>query len=111
MKKFFVEIGIFIFKIIYYFLLQWFIPQKTLNLVHGWDTLHPFSKYSYGGVPRKDFLILYKKMKNGIRVYSNDCDFIKYGTLNPSAKQKNLNYERQRLTYHRFSLKGMIQKS
>lgn len=107
MKKIFVEIGIFIFKIIYYFLLQWFIPQKTLYIVHGWDSLHPFAKYSYGGIPRKDFLIFYKKMKNGISIHLSDCDLAKYGTLDPSTRQTNLDYERRRSTYHCFSFKKM----
>ncbi|MEI6673209.1 MAG: hypothetical protein WCL02_08085 [bacterium] len=52
--------------------LLWYIPYRILKFLRcgrvlyipiGWDTLYPLAPYSEGGIPRKDFLELYRKGK------------------------------------------------
>lgn len=52
--------------------LFWYIPYRILKILRcgrvvnisiGWDTLYPLAPCSEGGMPRKDFLELYRKEK------------------------------------------------
>ncbi|HEY5588358.1 MAG TPA: hypothetical protein VIK86_05305 [Candidatus Paceibacterota bacterium] len=87
MKKILLGILFFIFKILYYFFIQLFLPQKVLMFGHGWDTLNPFSPYSYGGVPRKKFLVYFRKMNKGTKISSDEYIRAKWGSLIPSKEE------------------------
>lgn len=69
MKQLEIKMKKIIFNLIRLF---WYLPYRTLkvlrfgkvlNFASGWDTLIPLSPYSEGGLLRKDFLELYKKVE------------------------------------------------
>ena len=95
-RKSFVWLFFFLIKISYSSFLWIFFPKKILYFEHGWDTLHPFSVFSFGGVTKKDFLALYKKMKNGEKISSNEYHLVEEGSLK---------YTRQKSTYKHFSFR------
>ena len=103
--KIFTEIGTFLFKVCYLLFIQFVFPRKILYFTGGWDTLHPFAAYSYGGVPRKKFLVLYRKKKKGIEISRDDYTCAEYGSLTPSQVEINLKFKRQKQTYKYFSFK------
>lgn len=105
MKNALAEACIFLFKLLYYSLLQWFLPEKVLSFPIGWDTLHPCAPYSYGGVPRKKFLVLYRRVKNGLEISTEDYHRAEYGTLKPGRKQFLEACERKRVIRKHFSFK------
>lgn len=95
----------FLFKILYYLFIQFFLREKVLNFAHGWDTLNPFAPYSYGGLHRKDFLTLYRKMKQGNKISRDEYTLFEYGSLRPSQERINEKWRRSNLIKRFFSFK------
>lgn len=105
MKTRFVKAGIFAFRLLYFLLLRWFFPKKVLNFKTGWDTLHPFAPFSYGGIPRKKFLVLYRRMNRGLKISSDDYHRAQNGSSNPTLEQFTQSYERRERMKELFSFK------
>ena len=99
-------VGLFFFKVLYHLILKLIFREKLLNHAYGCDTLPFFSPYSYGGVLRNKFLILYKKMKRGNKITSDDYTLAKYGTLFPLSDDISKAQERSTITKTIFSFKS-----
>lgn len=67
--------------------------EKVLGFPNGWDTLNIFASHSFGGVPRKDFLRLYKESKNR-RIASDEYTLVEYGSLEPTNEQFKERFKR-----------------
>ncbi|MDP1760231.1 MAG: hypothetical protein Q8L01_02150 [Candidatus Woesebacteria bacterium] len=104
-KKVFIWLFFFLLKILYLVFLWIFFPKKILPLEHGWDTLHPFSPFSYSGIPKKDFLNLYNRMKNGKEISSKEYYLAEYGSFEPTREDIRRKYLRKELAYKYFSFK------
>jgi hypothetical protein len=79
---------------LFFWILRIFLPtEKVLNFPHGWDTLNIFAPYSFGGVPRKEFLRLYNESMSR-KISSNEYVIAEYGSLNPNQQQFMKKYER-----------------
>lgn len=82
------------FSRILFWVLNLFLPiEKVLNFPHGWDTLNILLPYSFGGVPRKDFLKLYRESKKR-KITSQEYIIVEYGDKNPNKEQVFKKYER-----------------
>ena len=95
MEKKMSPIYFFLFKIFYYSFLKFLYIQKVLMFINGWDTLNPFAPHSYGGVPRKKFLVLYRKKRNSIEITQDEYNRAKWGSLNPTKEQFSKVFEIQ----------------
>ena len=54
------------------------IFDLILLVPNGSDYMHPFAPSSFDGIPRKEFLKLYKKQKNGKKISLSDHYSAKY---------------------------------
>lgn len=82
------------FSRVFFWILGLLFPiDKVLNFQHGWDTLNIFAPYSFGGVPKKDFLRLHEESKKR-KISSNEYTKVEYGSLYPGKKQVREKYER-----------------
>lgn len=81
------------------------MPEKVLNFNGGWDTLHPCSQFSYGGVPKKMFLVLLRKSKNGEKLTSDQYLQALYGSLQPSMYEISKKIELSETVKKHFSWK------
>jgi hypothetical protein len=72
---------------------------------YGWDILHPFAPYSYGGVRRKRFLVLYRKRRNCIDSTPDEYYRAKWGSLNPSREEFLKVFEIEALMRKNYSFK------
>ena len=72
-------------------LLQFLLLQKSkvINYPIGWDTLHPFAPYSYGGCARKKFLALYRRKSVTTEEYYHAL----YGSIVPNQGQISLKFK------------------
>lgn len=55
--------------------------QRDLVLTFkiGWDGMHPWAAYSWGGIPRKDFMRFYRQRKAGEVPDTDDIIYAPYG--------------------------------
>ncbi len=82
------------FSRVFFWLLGIILPiEKVLNIPHGWDTLNIFAPYSFAGVPRRDFLRLYKESKFR-KISNNEYIVAEYGSSTPNQEQFTKKYER-----------------
>jgi hypothetical protein len=82
------------FSRVFFWILGLFLPiEKVLKIPHGCDTLNIFAPYSFGGVPKKDFLRLYKESKTR-KITSNEYTQVEYGSLRPDKEQVAEKYKR-----------------
>ena len=79
--------------------------QKRLDFAGGWDTLHPWALYSFGGLSRKDFLILWRREKRGELIKIQQVHLCTYGQVPPNISRKVFLEiaDRCRFTYQYFS--------
>lgn len=80
--KSFIDLLYIPFKIFYSIFVFFFGPEKVISFNSGWDTLPFFSRYSYGGLPRKQFLIFFNDC-SGKKITSDEYHKAIYGTLTP----------------------------
>ena len=55
----------------------------VLSIPNGWDTIYIFAPYSFGGVPRKEFMQLCRKSKK-CRISNDEYYRAKYKTVPPT---------------------------
>lgn len=106
MKKlltFILIIVLFIPKLIY-LIIKNLIPEKVLGFNIGWDTLPHFSPYSYGGISRKNFLKLRKRMLDGEKITHDELTMTEYGSSNPTKEQWQKTFKRKDLVCFLFKL-------
>lgn len=64
MKKILISFFYLFYKIIYCIFIWLFTVEKELTYTGGYDKLRAFASHSREGIPRKEFLGLYKRQEN-----------------------------------------------
>ena len=80
--KYFFDVPRLFFKC-FYWVVCLFFKEKRLNHKIGWDTLPHFSRYSYGGLKRKEFFRLLNESQKRTITYEEYVLSL-YGTSRPS---------------------------
>lgn len=70
--------------------------DKRLEFTTGWDTLHPFAKFSFGGIERGDFLAFYEKQEGNNKLSTEEVDMATYNNVPPDREEFLKIHERQR---------------